>query len=212
MLNGVNIINPSQTTIGPDVTIQPGTVIYPNCYLMGNTMIGNNCIIGPNTEMMNATIKDNVSCIHSVVYNSTIMEKATVGPFAHIRMNAIVGMGDRIGNFVEIKNSILGDKTNVAHLTYVGDTDCGSRVNFGCGTVTVNYDGKNKYRTTIGDNVFIGCNANLIAPVELMSNSFIAAGSTITKDVPEDTFAIARSIQINKENYVKNWKKKKYGE
>lgn len=212
MLNGVNIINPKSVVIGPDCQIEAGTVIYPNTMIFGETKIGANCIIGPNSELNNAIIMDNAKVIHSVVNDSYISIGASVGPFVHLRMNAHIGINDRIGNFVEIKNSTLGEKTNVAHLTYVGDTDCGNHVNFGCGTVTVNYDGKHKYRTTIGDDVFIGCNANLIAPVKVANHTFIAAGSTITDDVPEDTFAIARAKQINKTNYVKSWKEKKYKE
>lgn len=212
MLNGVNIINPKSVVIGPDCQIEAGTVIYPNTLILGETKIGANCIIGPNSELNNAIVMDNAKAIHSVVNDSYISEGASVGPFVHLRMNAHVGLNDRIGNFVEIKNSTLGEKTNVAHLTYVGDTDCGHHVNFGCGTVTVNYDGKHKYRTTIGDDVFIGCNTNLIAPVKISDHTFIAAGSTITDDVPEDTFAIARAKQVNKENYVKAWKEKKYKE
>ena len=212
MLNGVNIINPSSTVIGPDCQIEAGTIIYPNCMILGKTMIGNDCVIGPNSEINNSVIESNASAIHSVINDSFIGKGASVGPFVHMRMNAHVGINDRIGNFVEIKNSTLGEKTNVAHLTYVGDTDCGGHVNFGCGTVTVNYDGKHKYRTIIGDNVFIGCNTNLIAPVKVESNTFIAAGSTITDDVPEDTFAIARAKQVNKPHYVKKWKENKYKE
>ena len=209
MLNGVNIVNEDSVLISKDVCIKEGTIIYPNTIITGNTHIGKNCIIGPNTELHNATLLDDCKCVHSVVYDSKILKSATVGPFAHLRMNSTIGENDRIGNFVEVKNSTLGTKTNIAHLTYVGDTDCGSHVNFGCGTVTVNYDGFKKYRTTIGDNVFIGCNTNLIAPINVESNSYIAAGSTITNDVAEDSLAIARARQVNKLNYVKEWKNKR---
>ena len=209
MLNGVNIVNEDSVLISKDVCIKEGTIIYPNTIITGNTHIGKNCIIGPNTELHNATLLDDCKCVHSVVYDSKILKSATVGPFAHLRMNSTIGENDRIGNFVEVKNSTLGTKTNIAHLTYVGDTDCGSHVNFGCGTVTVNYDGLKKYRTTIGDNVFIGCNTNLIAPINVESNSYIAAGSTITNDVAEDSLAIARARQVNKLNYVKEWKNKR---
>ena len=211
MLNGVNIINPDTVTIGSDVTIEEGTTIYPGTIIMGKTHIGKNCVVGPNSDLFNATLKDGAKLIHSLCYDSTLNENSSVGPFSHLRMNTIVGIDDRIGNFVEIKNSTLGPKTNVAHLTYIGDTDCGGGVNFGCGTVTVNYDGKNKFRTLIGDNVFIGCNTNLIAPVSVGSNSLIAAGSTITESIDENDFAIARSRQITKKGYAKNFDfKKKY--
>ena len=212
MLNGVNIVNPETVTIGNDVTIEAGTTIYQGSLILGKTSIGRNCVVGPNSEIFNSTLKDGSKLLHSVCYDSTLEENSSVGPFSHIRMNTVVGQDNRIGNFVEMKNSVIGPKTNVAHLTYVGDTDCGGGVNFGCGTVTVNYDGKNKYRTTIGDNVFIGCNSNLIAPVNIGSESFIAAGSTITDSIEENDFAIARAKQVTKKGYAKKFEfKKKYG-
>lgn len=211
MLNGVNIVNPETVTIGNDVTIEAGTTIYQGSLILGKTSIGRNCVVGPNSEIFNSTLKDGSKLLHSVCYDSTLEENCSVGPFSHIRMNTVVGQDNRIGNFVEMKNSVIGPKTNVAHLTYVGDTDCGGGVNFGCGTVTVNYDGKNKYRTTIGDNVFIGCNSNLIAPVSIGSESFIAAGSTITDSIDENDFAIARAKQVTKKGYAKKFEfKKKY--
>ena len=211
MLNGVNIVNPETVTIGNDVTIETGTTIYQGSLILGKTSIGRNCVVGPNSEIFNSTLKDGSKLLHSVCYDSTLEENSSVGPFSHIRMNTVVGQDNRIGNFVEMKNSVIGPKTNVAHLTYVGDTDCGGGVNFGCGTVTVNYDGKNKYRTTIGDNVFIGCNSNLIAPVNIGSESFIAAGSTITDSIDENDFAIARAKQVTKKGYAKKFEfKKKY--
>ena len=211
MLNGVNIVNPETVTIGNDVTIEAGTTIYQGSLILGKTSIGRNCVVGPNSEIFNSTLKDGSKLLHSVCYDSTLEENSSVGPFSHIRMNTVVGQDNRIGNFVEMKNSVIGPKTNVAHLTYVGDTDCGGGVNFGCGTVTVNYDGKNKYRTTIGDNVFIGCNSNLIAPVNIGSESFIAAGSTITDSIDANDFAIARAKQVTKKGYAKKFEfKKKY--
>ena len=211
MLNGVNIVNPETVTIGNDVTIEAGTTIYQGSLILGKTSIGRNCVVGPNSEIFNSTLKDGSKLLHSVCYDSILEENSSVGPFSHIRMNTVVGQDNRIGNFVEMKNSVIGPKTNVAHLTYVGDTDCGGGVNFGCGTVTVNYDGKNKYRTTIGDNVFIGCNSNLIAPVNIGSESFIAAGSTITDSIEENDFAIARAKQVTKKGYAKKFEfKKKY--
>ncbi len=211
MLNGVNIINPDSTTIEKDVVIETGTIIHPNCYLRGKTKIGKNCVVGPNTELYNAELEDEVTCNHSVVYDSKIQKGARVGPFAHLRMNTVVGQNDRIGNFVEIKNSTLGELTNVSHLTYLGDTSCGSQVNWGCGCVTVNYDGKDKFKTVVGDRVFIGCNTNLIAPIEIKNDSFIAAGSTITDDLAVGDFAIARAHQTTKKGYASKYgyKKKK---
>ena len=209
MLNGVYLMNPDSIVISPDAKIGSGTTIYPGCIIMGNTKIGKNCIVGPYTETMNATLEDNVVCKQSVVYDSKILSGAQVGPFTHLRMNSVVGINDRIGNFVEMKNSTLGEKTNVAHLTYIGDTTCGSHVNWGCGTVTVNYDGKNKHKTIIGDNVFIGCNTNLIAPIKVASDSFIAAGSTVTYNIEQGEFVIARTRQEAKRGYADKYKKNK---
>lgn len=208
MMNGVCIINPQYTTISWDVQIDEGTIIHPGCTILGKTSIGKNCVIGPNTELRNAVLEDEVSCIHSVVSDSKISKGAIVGPFAHIRTNSVVGIGDRIGNFVELKNSILGTRTDVSHLTYIGDTTCGDYVNWGCGCVTVNYDGQNKHRTTIGNHSFIGCNTNLIAPITVGEYSFIAAGSTIVTDVNADDFAIARARQVNKKGYAKKYTSK----
>lgn len=208
MMNGVYLMNPDTIVISPDAKIGSGTTIYPGCMIMGNTKIGKNCVVGPYTETMNAIFEDNVTCKQSVVYDSKILSGATVGPFTHLRMNSTVGVNDRIGNFVEMKNSTLGEKTNVAHLTYIGDTTCGSHVNWGCGTVTVNYDGKNKHKTIIGDNVFIGCNTNLIAPIKVANDSFIAAGSTVTYNIEQGEFVIARTRQEAKRGYADKYKKK----
>ncbi|MBP5445852.1 MAG: bifunctional UDP-N-acetylglucosamine diphosphorylase/glucosamine-1-phosphate N-acetyltransferase GlmU [Acholeplasmatales bacterium] len=204
--SGVYIINKDSVTIGPDVEIAPGVTIYPNSFIMGKTKIEKNAIIGPSTELYNATINENVLCRQSVVYDSTILKDATVGPFAHIRMNTIVGEKDRIGNFVEVKNSILGVNTKASHLSYLGDSEIGNNVNIGCGSITVNYDGKKKSKTIIGNNVFVGCNSNLIAPITIEDDSFIAAGSTITDNVEKEDLAIARSKQINKKGYARKYK------
>lgn len=206
MLSGVNIINPSSVIIGPDVVIDSNVTIYPNCFITGNTKISSGAVIGPNTELHNATILENALCRQSVVYDSTISKDAEVGPFTHLRMNAVVGEKGRVGNFVEIKNSTLGYNTKSAHLSYLGDSTIGDKVNIGCGSITVNYDGKKKSRTVIGNNVFVGCNSNLIAPVKIGDNSFIAAGSTITDDVEDSDLAIARARQINKKGYAKKYK------
>ncbi len=206
LLSGVTIINKNTVTIGPDVEIEPGVTIYPNSFIMGKTKICKNSIIGPSSEIYNSIICENVLCRQSVVYDSTISKDATVGPFAHIRMNTIIGEKNRIGNFVEVKNSILGVNTKASHLSYLGDSEIGNNVNIGCGSITVNYDGKKKSKTIIGNNVFVGCNSNLIAPITIKDDSFIAAGSTITLDVEESDLAIARSKQINKKGYAKKYK------
>ena len=165
-----------------------------------------NCDIGPYCLIDNSIVEENTKCSFSVIENSIIKKDSSVGPYAHLRQNTTIGEKNRIGNFVEIKNSTLGSKTNVAHLTYIGDTTSGDEVNWGCGSVTVNYDGKNKYPTKIGNKVFIGCNTNLIAPIIIESKSFIAAGSTITNNVDKGSFAIARAKQVNKEDYAKKYK------
>jgi bifunctional UDP-N-acetylglucosamine pyrophosphorylase/glucosamine-1-phosphate N-acetyltransferase len=204
MIEGVTITDPDNTYIGKDVVIEPDTIIYPGCMLEGKTKIGKSCLIGPNTRMTSTVIKDCVTVQSSTLIDAEVDNYTTVGPFAYIRPNSKIGEHVRIGDFVEIKNSTIDDGTKVSHLTYVGDSDVGKCVNFGCGTVTVNYDGKNKYRCKIGDNAFIGCNTNLVAPVEIASRAYTAAGSTITKNVPEDSLAIARARQDNKDG----WRKK----
>ncbi len=201
MINGVYMVNPETITIGYDVSIEPGVTILPNTTITGKSVIKTGTVVGPNTEIHESEIHENVTVKHSLIYDSTIMEKSTVGPFAHLRENAIIGIANRIGNFVEVKNSQTGHDTKAAHLSYIGDSSVGSRVNFGCGSITVNYDGISKHKTNIGDDVFIGCNVNMIAPLNISNNVFIAAGSTVTKDIPEGSLAIARGKQVNKVDY-----------
>lgn len=201
MLNGVTIMDPANTYIGIDVKIEPDTIIYPGCMLEGKTEIGTDCIIGPNCRIQSSIIHNGVTVQSSFLIQAEVDNYSTVGPFAYLRPNSKIGEHVRIGDFVEIKNSNIDDGTKVSHLTYIGDSDVGKCVNFGCGTVTVNYDGKNKFRCKIGNNVFIGCNSNLVAPVEIEDNAYTAAGSTITKNVPEGSLAIARSRQDNKEGW-----------
>ncbi len=201
MFNGVTIMNPESTYIGKDVKIEPDTIIYPGCMIEGKTEIGTDCLIGPNCRIQSSVIHNGVIIQSSFLIQAEVDNYTTVGPFAYLRPNSKIGEHVRIGDFVEVKNSTIDDGTKVSHLTYVGDSDVGKCVNFGCGTVTVNYDGKNKFRCKIGDNVFIGCNSNLVAPVEIGDNAYTAAGSTITKDVPEGSLAIARSRQDNKEGW-----------
>jgi len=204
MLNGISMINPETITIGHEVEIEEGVIIYPNTTITGNSKIESNSIVGPNTELHNAKIKKEVHIRHSLIYDSIVEEKTTIGPFAHLRNHAHIGPNNRIGNFVEVKKSQTGFDTKAAHLAYIGDAKVGDNVNFGAGSITVNYDGINKHKTIIGDNVFIGCNTNLVAPIKIERNVFIAAGSTVTKDVPEGSLAIARGKQINKSDYYKN--------
>ncbi|MCR3905745.1 MAG: bifunctional UDP-N-acetylglucosamine diphosphorylase/glucosamine-1-phosphate N-acetyltransferase GlmU [Tenericutes bacterium] len=204
MLGGVSIVNPETVTIGHNVIIEPGAWIYPNTTLMGNTIVKAGAVVGPNTEVVNSTIEGYAEIRHSIVLDSIVGERTTVGPFAHLRRHAVIGKDNRIGNFVEVKESTTGNDTKAAHLIYIGDAEVGSGVNFGCGSVTVNYDGVKKHKTIIGDDVFIGCNVNLVAPIKVSDNVFIAAGSTVTQDIPKGALAIARNKQINKEDYSKH--------
>ena len=194
---GVTIIDPNTTFIDGDVKIGRDTIIYPNTYLEGNTVIGEDCAIGPNVRFTDMLVGNNVTVQFSYCHEAEILDGVTLGPYVHIRPGTIIGQNVKIGNFVEVKNSNIGEGTKLPHLQYIGDRDVGSHVNVGCGTVTCNYDGKQKYRTTIGDNAFIGCNTNLVAPVTVEEGAYIAAGSTITKNVPKDNLAVARSRQVN---------------
>lgn len=206
LADGVDIPCPDGIIIGPDVRIGPDTTILPNTIIYGACSIGDGCVIGPNSSISDSEIGsgvqlDNVKCEHAKV-----LDGADVGPFVHIRPNSVIGEKVHLGNFVEVKNSNVGAGTKVSHLTYVGDSDVGERVNFGCGCVTVNYDGRAKHRTIIGDDAFIGCNTNLIAPVTVGDGAYTAAGSTITEDVPSESLGIARARQVNKEGWVRRKK------
>lgn len=204
MRNGVTIINPATTHISADAVIGSDTVIQPGCIIEGTTVIGEDCVIGPNSHIVNSTIGHATTIHSSVVLDSTVGNETAVGPFAHLRPASSLGDHVKVGNFVEVKKSKLGDNTKVSHLSYIGDAEVGDNCNIGCGTITVNYDGKNKFKTIIGNDVFVGCNSNLVAPVTLGTGSFVAAGSTVTKDVPADALAVARARQENKLNYVSN--------
>ena len=183
--------------------IEPGAIILANSIILGNSKIEKNAIIGPNSVIIDSIIGENATIINSYISESYIGKNTTVGPFANIKKNTIIGDNCRIGNYVEVKNSKIKSNTKAAHLAYIGDSEIGFRCNFGCGSITVNYDGKNKHKTIIGDDVFVGSNSNLVAPITIEDNSFIACGSTITLDVPQNTLSIARSRQINKTNYLK---------
>ena len=188
-------------------TIEDNVTIYSNASVLGGeTVIGEHCTIGPNAMVRDCTVGDFTEINASQTNESAIGSHTTVGPFAYVRPNSTIGDHVKVGDFVEIKNSVIGNGTKISHLTYVGDSDCGERVNFGCGTVTTNYDGFKKYRCTIGDDSFIGCNTNLIAPVKVGEGSYIAAGSTITDEVPADSLAIARERQVNKPGWAEQWR------
>ncbi len=202
MDNGVTLIDPHHTYIDPEVEIGQDTVIEPGCIIEGNTSIGENCIIGYNTKIRNCKVGNSVAIESSMLIDSQIDEGCHIGPFAYIRPNSHIGAKVKIGDFVEIKNATIGEGTKVSHLTYIGDADVGRDVNFGCGTVVVNYDGEKKHRTIIKDHAFIGCNTNLVSPVVIEENVYTAAGSTITQDVPKNSLAIARARQEIKPEWV----------
>lgn len=203
--NGVEIPYHQNVIVEENVQIGKGTVILPGTILYSGVVIGENCVIGPNTLIKDSIIGNGVKLNSVQCYQSKVLDGADIGPFVHIRPNSVVGENVHLGNFVEVKNSNIDEGTKVSHLTYVGDSDVGKRVNFGCGTVTVNYDGKRKHRTVIGDDVFIGCNTNLVAPVKVGDGAYTAAGSTITEDVPADSLGIARARQTNKIDWrIKN--------
>lgn len=199
---GVEIPCPDGVIIEETVKIKEGTVILPNTVITGATQIGKNCIIGPNSYICDTVVGDNTKLNNTQSYNSQIGSGVTAGPFVHIRPNCKIADNVHIGNFVEVKNSTVDEGSKLPHLLYVGDSDVGKDVNFGCGCVTVNYDGRNKSRTTVKDGAFIGCNTNLVAPVTVGENAFTAAGSTITEDIPDNALAIARNRQIIKKDWV----------
>ena len=203
MDNGVTMIDPERTYIESGAVIGCDTVLLPGVVIEGNTVIGKDCVVGPDSRLTNVKLGNGVKFQYSTAVDSSVDDNTTVGPYAYIRPDCSIGKNVKIGDFVEVKNSNVGDGTKVSHLTYIGDSDVGERINFGCGTVTVNYDGKKKFRTVVDDDVFIGCNTNLVAPVKVGKGSYIAAGSTITEDVPENSLAIARERQINKTGWVK---------
>ncbi|KAA1036178.1 bifunctional UDP-N-acetylglucosamine diphosphorylase/glucosamine-1-phosphate N-acetyltransferase GlmU [Macrococcus equipercicus] len=203
MMNGVTLIDPETTYIDADVVIGADTVVYPGTVLAGQTIIGEDVFISANCDIKDSTIGDRAQIKQSVVTASIIGEDTTVGPYAQLRPGSKLGKAVKVGNFVEIKKSQLDDEAKVSHLSYIGDATVGARTNIGCGAITVNYDGINKFKTTIGKDAFIGCNSNLVAPVTIGDESFIAAGSTITENVPESSLALGRARQTTKEGYYK---------
>lgn len=195
---GVTIIHPEVTYIDATVKIGADSVIYPNSHIQGATVIGKNCVIGPDCWIENSKIEDGaVIKSGSYITDSTVGKKCQVGPYAHLRPSAVLKEGAKVGNYVEIKKAVIGKGSKVSHLTYIGDTEMGSGVNVGAGTITCNYDGVNKYKTVIGDDVFVGSNTNFVAPVKIGRGAKIGAGSTVTEDIPAGELAIARARQVN---------------
>ncbi len=190
---GVNFIDWKYAYIGNEVRIGIGTTIGPGVIIEGDTSIGKNCFIGHNTRIADSTIGDGVEIQSSVVLESNVGEGTKIGPFAYLRPNNHIGKNVKVGDFVEIKNSTMGDGAKASHLTYIGDADVGDDVNLGCGVVFVNYNGSEKHRSTVGAGAFIGCNANLISPVTVGEGAYIAAGTTVTKNVPPGSLCIGRA-------------------
>ncbi|WP_110926081.1 bifunctional UDP-N-acetylglucosamine diphosphorylase/glucosamine-1-phosphate N-acetyltransferase GlmU [Bacillus massiliglaciei] len=206
MRNGVTIIDPSSTYIEADVIIGRDSIIQPGSMIKGQSVIGEDCLIGPNTEISSCEIGSGTAIRQSAAYDSQIGSDVQIGPFAHIRPESDIQDEVKIGNFVEIKKAVFGKGSKASHLSYIGDAEVGQNVNIGCGSITVNYDGKKKHLTKIEDDVFIGCNSNLVAPVTIAKGAYVAAGSTITQDVPAEALSVARARQVNKEDYVKKLK------
>lgn len=202
MESGVTLIDPERVYVDCGVRVGRDTVIYPGCILETGTTIGEGCTLYANCRLNHAQIGREVTIESSVILEASVADRTTVGPYAYIRPHTSVGEGCRIGDFVELKNSRIGNGTKVSHLTYVGDSDLGEKINLGCGVVFVNYDGKKKQRSTVGDHAFIGCNVNLVAPVNVGRDAYIAAGSTVTCDVPEGAMLIARARESIKDGWV----------
>ena len=208
---GVEFICTDGVVISEEAELEAGVVVYPGTIIEGRTIVEAGAVLGPNTMIVDCQIGTDVRVNSSQCYQSIIESGAKIGPFSHIRPHCHIMQGVKVGAYVEVKNTNIGEHTSLAHLCYVGDADVGRNVNFGCGTITVNYDGVKKYRTTVEDEAFIGCNSNLVAPVRVGKGAYIAAGSTITEEVPGDALAIGRCRQTNKENWAANWKRKRSG-
>ena len=202
MVNGVTIIDVNSTYIEADVEIGNDTIVYPGAMLRRNTKIGTNCVIGMNCSITNSQIGNYTEVQSSTIVDSTVGENTTVGPYAYLRPNSNIGNNVKIGDFVEVKNATIEDNSKASHLSYIGDAHVGKDVNIGCGVVFVNYDGKNKFKSTVKDGAFIGSNSNLVAPVTVEEKGYVATGSTITNDVPQGALAVARERQVIKEGWV----------
>lgn len=202
MLSGVTLVDPDQTYIDAGVQVGNDTVIWPGCVLRGRTTIGTSCELESNVQVTDCCIGDRVHLkAGSVLAEAQISEDVAIGPMAHLRPGTVLQAQVKIGNFVETKKVVMGVGSKASHLTYLGDAEVGRDVNIGCGTITCNYDGKRKHRTVIGDGVFVGSDVQLVAPVTVGANALIAAGTTVTQDVPPDSLAIARTPQVNKEGW-----------
>lgn len=210
MRKGVTLLDPHRFDVRGNLTVGKDVVFDINVIIEGNVGIGNNCTIGPNTVLRNTFIGDNVEVrANSVIDGAEIAANCTIGPFARIRPGTMLASGAHIGNFVEVKNSLIGAQTKINHLSYIGDGEIGKQVNIGAGTITCNYDGVNKHRTIIGDNAFIGSNSQLVAPVTIGDGATIGAGSTITRDAPPNQLTLCRAQQRTVSHWQRPLKKEK---
>ena len=205
MANGVTLIDTNSTYIDKNVKIGRDTIIYPNCHIKGNSVVGEDCIIRENTTIEDSHIEDHVTIKSSTILSSKVGARTTIGPYAYLRPKSVLGEDVKIGDFVEVKNAEIGNGSKASHLSYIGDAVVGKNVNIGCGVVFVNYDGKNKFKSIVEDNAFIGSNSNLVAPVTVKEGGYIATGSTVTVDVPEGALCVARAREVIKEG----WRTKK---
>ena len=213
MKSGVSITCIDGVIISPDAIISADTEILPGTIIKGKTKIDGGCVIGPNSLIDSSVVENSVELNNVQLYSSVVKAGSHIGPFVRIRPDCVVGENVRIGNFVELKNARVGDKTSISHLSYVGDAEFGKNINVGCGCATVNFNGRDKNKTIVGDNAFIGCSTYLVAPVEIGENAYTAAGSVITENVPDNALAIARSRQVIKDEWVSKvrpyrWQKK----
>lgn len=204
MMDGVTVIDPNNTYVDTTVSVGRDTVLYPGTILEGSTVIGENCQVGPYVRMTNVVMGSGDHLQFTYAHDCEIKNGCEIGPFVHFRPNTVIGNDVKVGNYMEVKNSTVGDGTKLPHLSYIGDSDVGCGVNIGCGTITVNYDGKEKHRTTICDHAFVGCNSNLVSPVTVGEYAYVGAGSTITKNVPPKSLSVARAKQRNIEGWVKD--------
>lgn len=200
--DGVKFIDIKAAYIDETVIIGTGTIIYPGVILEGNSVIGENCIIGHNTRVVDSQIGNATEIQNSVILESKVGNNTKVGPFAYLRPNSSLGDHVKVGDFVEVKNSSMGNGSKASHLSYIGDSDVGEDVNIGCGVVFVNYDGKNKHRSVVKDGSFIGCNANIVSPVIVEEGAYIAAGTTVTRNVPKGALCVGRAKDRNVEGWV----------
>ena len=205
--NNVKLINENSTLIDDSVKIGNNVTIYPNNIIKGNTIIKDNVVIMPNNYIVDSVIDADTVIDHSYIEHSVVGSGSHVGPYSHLRPNSVVGSNCKVGNFVEIKNSTLGNGTKASHLAYIGDADVGDDCNIGCGAIFVNYNGKEKHRSKVGNNCFIGSNVNVIAPITIADNSYVCAGTTITVDTAPKDFVIARARETIKHNYSDKYSK-----